>query len=161
MVDGELVKLPPPAEGGIDCSPFAGNLKSNTAISFAQVAQSRPSKLLPPSLDPSIHNGKPSVVFKASEKQSLLDKLPFVLVESAIAPVWVRLEELDLSKPFIDSIWVCFEEDETKVMLDGFWVHMFYDFIPSYCVTCKHLRHGIDECKLGSSVEKAMFLGKR
>ncbi|GAA0150891.1 hypothetical protein LIER_09729 [Lithospermum erythrorhizon] len=57
------------------------------------------------------------------------------LTESAIAPVWVRLEELDISKPLIDSIWVCFEEDETKVMLDGFWVHVFYDGIPSYCVS--------------------------
>ncbi|GAA0139701.1 hypothetical protein LIER_35122 [Lithospermum erythrorhizon] len=199
MADGELVKPPPPPEGGIECSLNAGNLKSNTAITFAQVVQGRPSKLLPPSLDPSsfslkpisIHNGKPSVLFKASEKQYLLDKLPYVLVdkfshgrpdfaaikaffsklklqgnynvsqfdkkhlfivcefkvdyikiwlklswlingkpmrilkwepnfspltESAIAPVWVRLEELDLSKPFIDSIWVCFEEDETKLI---------------------------------------------
>ncbi|GAA0168309.1 hypothetical protein LIER_40535 [Lithospermum erythrorhizon] len=42
------------------------------------------------------------------------------LQESPITPVWVRFEELDVSKPLVDSIFVFFEEDETKIMLEGF-----------------------------------------
>ncbi|GAA0186078.1 hypothetical protein LIER_33366 [Lithospermum erythrorhizon] len=60
--------------------------------------------------------------------------------------------ELDVSKPLVDSIFVFFEEDETKSMLEGFRVQVFYDVLPTYCTSCKHLGHGLVDCKLSSVV---------
>ncbi|GAA0150892.1 hypothetical protein LIER_09730 [Lithospermum erythrorhizon] len=63
MADREPIKPPPPPKGGIECSLNAGNVKSNTAISFAQIVQSRSSK----SLDPSCFSLKPISIYSLSQ----------------------------------------------------------------------------------------------
>ncbi|GAA0162094.1 hypothetical protein LIER_18266 [Lithospermum erythrorhizon] len=55
--------------------------------------------------------------------------------------------ELDVAKPFIDSIWVCFEDDDSKEVLEGFWVKVFYAVVPPFCTFCSHIGHAMEECK--------------
>ncbi|GAA0160481.1 hypothetical protein LIER_17025 [Lithospermum erythrorhizon] len=61
--------------------------------------------------------------------------------------------ELDVAKPFIDSIWVCFEDDDSKEVLEGFWVKVFYDVVPPYCIFCSHIGHAMEECKRNKAEE--------
>ncbi|KAG9136594.1 hypothetical protein Leryth_027551 [Lithospermum erythrorhizon] len=57
--------------------------------------------------------------------------------------------ELNVSEPLMDSIWVCFEDETTGKLLDGFWLKVFYDVVPAYCSACYHIGHGLDKCKRG------------
>ncbi|GAA0163947.1 hypothetical protein LIER_19696 [Lithospermum erythrorhizon] len=68
--------------------------------------------------------------------------------------------ELDVSKPLIHSICVCFEDDESNDVLEGFWVQVYYDVLPSYCASCSHLGHSLEVCKFNAKVETT-FTGKR
>ncbi|GAA0150667.1 hypothetical protein LIER_09553 [Lithospermum erythrorhizon] len=57
--------------------------------------------------------------------------------------------ELYVSEPLMDSIWVCFEDETTGKLLDGFWLKVFYDVVPAYGSACYHIGHGLDKCKRG------------
>ncbi|GAA0150427.1 hypothetical protein LIER_43098 [Lithospermum erythrorhizon] len=268
MADGEAV---PPQEGGAQ-PPFSsvGEVLSPTPL-FSQVllGSLKPSAQV---FDPvslpfkplSLHQGKPSVLFKVSEKESLLANMKYVLVgklshgrpplstikqffaglklkgqfnvslfdhkhifielalkvdytriwmklvwfiqqfpmrifrwdeafsptkESVFAPVWIRIEglplylfdapslwsianaigkplridpynlsrinlnsaricvELNVTAPLVDSIWITFEDDASSTILEGFWVKVFYDFVPHYCTGCFHIGHDVVVCK--------------
>ncbi|GAA0174890.1 hypothetical protein LIER_28180 [Lithospermum erythrorhizon] len=67
--------------------------------------------------------------------------------ESPIAHVWIRIEELDVSQPLVDSIWVRFEDEISKEVLEGFWVRVYYDAVPPFCTLCSHISHGLESCK--------------
>ncbi|KAG9148236.1 hypothetical protein Leryth_026716 [Lithospermum erythrorhizon] len=119
--------------------------------------------------------------------------------ESAIAPVWIRIEgvplylfdkmsllsianaighplsvhplnvsrvklnsaiicvELDVNKILMDSIYVCFEDDCSLRPVEGFWLKVYYDVIPPYCISCLHIGHLVDVCKKGLSENGAGF----
>ncbi|GAA0163608.1 hypothetical protein LIER_39628 [Lithospermum erythrorhizon] len=55
--------------------------------------------------------------------------------------------ELDVSQPLVDSIWVRFEDEISKEVLEGFWVRVYYDVVPPFCTICSHICHGLESCK--------------
>ncbi|GAA0186388.1 hypothetical protein LIER_33676 [Lithospermum erythrorhizon] len=95
-----------------------------------------------------------------------IERFDYVWKESAIAPLWIRIEglplylfdelsllsianatepplsvpsfvlnsafisvELDVSKPLIDAIYVCFQDDNLNSPIEGFWIKVFYDVV--------------------------------
>ncbi|GAA0171394.1 hypothetical protein LIER_41147 [Lithospermum erythrorhizon] len=54
---------------------------------------------------------------------------------------------MDVSKPVRDKVWVAFEEEDSDVVLEGFWQSVSYDHYPSYCPECGHLGHSETVCK--------------
>ncbi|GAA0165678.1 hypothetical protein LIER_21013 [Lithospermum erythrorhizon] len=55
--------------------------------------------------------------------------------------------ELNVTTPLVDSIWITFEDDAAKTILEGFWVKVVYDVVPHYCTGCSHIRHDVEVCK--------------
>ncbi|GAA0175871.1 hypothetical protein LIER_28967 [Lithospermum erythrorhizon] len=54
---------------------------------------------------------------------------------------------LDVLKPVRDKVWVAFEEEESDVIVEGFWQPISYDYYPSYCSDCCYLGHNAAVCK--------------
>ncbi|GAA0151469.1 hypothetical protein LIER_10182 [Lithospermum erythrorhizon] len=87
MADGEAAVKTPPQEGGAQPPPYSfGEVLSPTPL-FSQVLQGSPKPTVQvfdsgslPFKPISMHQGKHSVLFKTSEKQSLLANMKYVLV---------------------------------------------------------------------------------
>ncbi|GAA0140607.1 hypothetical protein LIER_44051 [Lithospermum erythrorhizon] len=60
---------------------------------------------------------------------------------------------MDVSKPVRDKVWVAFEEEDSEVMLEGFWQSVRYEHYPSYCPECGHLGHSEADCKRRDDVK--------
>ncbi|GAA0153092.1 hypothetical protein LIER_43207 [Lithospermum erythrorhizon] len=263
MADGEAAVKDPPEKSGAEMLKPTPSFSQVLQGSFKTSVQGIDSDSY--TLKPiSMHQGKPSVLFKLSEKQTLVENLNYVLVgklshgrpkfsiikeffaglklqgqynvslfdnkhifielalkvdyiriwmkliwfiqhfplrifrwdvdfspnkESVFAPVWIRIEglplylfdaaslwsianaigkplridpynlsrtklnsarvcvELNVTAPLVDSIWITFEDDASKAILDGFWVKVVYDVVPQYCSGCSHIGHAVEVCK--------------
>ncbi|GAA0155728.1 hypothetical protein LIER_13396 [Lithospermum erythrorhizon] len=44
----------------------------------------------------------------------------------------------------MDSISVSIEDDNSSNLIDGFWLKVFYDVVPTFCSSCLHLGHSLD-----------------
>ncbi|GAA0146073.1 hypothetical protein LIER_42891 [Lithospermum erythrorhizon] len=55
--------------------------------------------------------------------------------------------ELDVSKPLLDAILINFIDEVSNVILEQFWVKVFYDEVPLLCGFCCHIGHGMGVCK--------------
>ncbi|GAA0187566.1 hypothetical protein LIER_34854 [Lithospermum erythrorhizon] len=66
--------------------------------------------------------------------------------------------ELDVNKPFMNSIFICFEDNHSDGLLDGFWVVVYYDVVPSFCSSCFHLGHRVEVYKKMTSVSSAVHV---
>ncbi|GAA0174381.1 hypothetical protein LIER_29509 [Lithospermum erythrorhizon] len=98
------------------------------------------------------HKGKPSVVFKRSDKHRHLSMMKHVLVELN----WARplCVELNIFKPLMDATWISFVADENPNIVDGFWQSVEYDDVPHYCSKCFYMGHKVEDCKRDFEKEK-------
>ncbi|GAA0159819.1 hypothetical protein LIER_16516 [Lithospermum erythrorhizon] len=100
--------------------------KSNPFLPISEVSSIDPTSLCQDSfsLKPlSIFEGKPCVLFKSSEKKTLISNHKYVLVE-----------KFSHGRPPLSTIKV------------------FYDVVPPYCSSCLHIEHHVDVCKKRKSV---------
>ncbi|GAA0186410.1 hypothetical protein LIER_33698 [Lithospermum erythrorhizon] len=57
--------------------------------------------------------------------------------------------ELDVTKPFMDAVWVCLEGHYSNNKMEGFWINVFYDVLPPFGSCCLHIGHHVEVCKKG------------
>ncbi|GAA0145553.1 hypothetical protein LIER_05724 [Lithospermum erythrorhizon] len=78
--------------------------------------------------------GKPIIVDQRSVNRTMLNSARICV-------------ELDVSKPLLDAILINFIDEPSNVVLEQFWVKVFYDVVPLLCAFCCHIGHGMGVCK--------------
>ncbi|XP_016457747.1 uncharacterized protein LOC107781541 [Nicotiana tabacum] len=53
--------------------------------------------------------------------------------------------QIDLTKSRPHYVWLGFDEEQDENG-DGQWIEVEYEYLPNYCLQCKHLGHSMQQC---------------